>query len=110
MNLKRSNDQFTTNDKNEAVNKDDQDKNSSDDSLTYFQMICFGVPGFTFQIMCSAISVFATKFLLDVMNIRATYTTIIFFTSKAVDAITDPVYAYFVTLTKFTRFGKNKPW
>jgi Na+/melibiose symporter-like transporter len=83
---------------------------SSDEDLTMFQMFCFGIAGFAFQIMASAIAVFSTKFLLDEANIKASYTTIIYLLSKTVDGITDPIYGHFVTQSKFTRFGKNKPW
>lgn len=34
----------------------------------------------------------------------------IVFVSRAIDAITDPLYGFIIDRTKTTRFGKMKPW
>ena len=34
----------------------------------------------------------------------------ILFVSRAVDAIKDPIYGYFIDRSKITRWGKLKPW
>ena len=60
--------------------------------------------------MFSAIGVYSAKFLLDEAKIPARYTSVILFVSRAIDAITDPIYGHFLNLTPVTRFGKMKPW
>lgn len=89
-------------------------KNDNDDvddkSVTWFNIFCFAFAGLTFQCMFSANSVFATKFILDEAKISAKYSSVILFISRAIDAITDPIYGHFVNVTPMTRFGKLKPW
>lgn len=77
---------------------------------TILSILSFTVAGLPFQLMYSAISVFATKFLLDVAQIDAKYTSIILFTSRAVDAFKDPIIGYLVNITPITKWGKMKPW
>jgi Na+/melibiose symporter-like transporter len=60
--------------------------------------------------MYTAISVFGNKFLLDVLKIESEYTSVVLFVSRAIDAITDPIYGYLINMTPITRFGKMKPW
>ena len=80
------------------------------DDFTRFNLFCFGIAGMPYQLMFSSISIFATKFLLDNAKIDAKYTSAIIFISRAIDAITDPIYGYFVNKSPITRYGKFKPW
>ena len=86
------------------------DNDDDDKDFSYFNMICFGIAGLPYHLMFSAISVYSAKFLLDVAKIPAKYTSIILFVSRAIDAITDPLYGHFLNLSPVTKFGKMKPW
>jgi sodium-dependent lysophosphatidylcholine symporter 1 len=77
---------------------------------TIISIFCFTIAGLPFQLMYSAIGVFATKFLLDEAQIDAKLTSIILFTSRAVDAFKDPLIGYLVNITPVTKWGKLKPW
>jgi hypothetical protein len=81
-----------------------------DNNFNWLNIFCFGIAGLPYHLMFSAIGVYSTKFLLDEAKIPARYTSVILFVSRAIDAITDPIYGHFLNLTPVTRFGKMKPW
>lgn len=98
--------------------------------------LCFAAAGLPFQMYFCAISIFVTVFLLDRAKLSPEKSTYVLFISRYVivfspysivyylsytnchpflferiiDAITDPIYGYFVNDTKFTKYGKMKPW
>jgi Na+/melibiose symporter-like transporter len=92
------------------IGMENNQENESDDKFTWFNIICFSLAGLPFQLMYTAISVFGNKFLLDVLKIESEYTSVVLFVSRAIDAITDPIYGYLINMTPITRFGKMKPW
>ena len=92
------------------VTIENHDEKESDDNFTWFNTLCFSLAGMPFHLMYTAISVFGNKFLLDVLKIDAKLTSVVLFVSRAIDAISDPIYGYLINQTPITRFGKMKPW
>jgi Na+/melibiose symporter-like transporter len=78
--------------------------------LSFLSKVCFALPGLTYQMYFCAIGVFVTIFLLEKAKIGPEKVTFILFTSRIIDAISDPIYGFFVDATKVTKYGKLKPW
>lgn len=78
--------------------------------LTLWSKICFASAGVPYQMYFSAISVFANVFLLEKAQLKPDKIGYILFISRIIDAITDPIYGYFVNKTKPTKYGRMKPW
>lgn len=88
-----------------------KEKNSKDaDRLSFFAKFCFAIAGLPYQMYFCAISVFTTVFLLEVAKIPPNQTTYILFVSRIIDAITDPLYGFFINKTKPTKYGRLRPW
>nr|XP_043893200.1 sodium-dependent lysophosphatidylcholine symporter 1-B-like isoform X3 [Solea senegalensis] len=72
--------------------------------------ICYAVGGVPYQITAVAIGVSMQIFLLDVVQMEASYVSMILFASRAWDAVTDPLVGYLVSRSKQTPVGKLIPW
>ena len=81
-----------------------------DNHFTWLNIVCFGFAGLPYHLMFSAVSIYGNKFLLDEISIEPRYTAIVLFVSRAIDALTDPLYGYLINISPVTRFGKLKPW
>ncbi|RNA28597.1 sodium-dependent lysophosphatidylcholine symporter 1 [Brachionus plicatilis] len=83
---------------------------SDQNEMKFYQRFFFGLAGLPFQVYFCAIGVFTTVYLLNKAGLPPEKTTYILFTSRIIDAITDPIYGYLVEKSRVTRFGKMKPW
>ncbi|XP_070767098.1 sodium-dependent lysophosphatidylcholine symporter 1-B-like [Enoplosus armatus] len=72
--------------------------------------VCYAVGGVPYQITTVAISVSMQIFLLDVVQMEASYVSMILFVSRAWDAVTDPLVGYLVSRSNWTPIGKLTPW
>uniref|UniRef100_A0A8C4I6Y4 Major facilitator superfamily domain containing 2a-like 2 n=1 Tax=Dicentrarchus labrax TaxID=13489 RepID=A0A8C4I6Y4_DICLA len=72
--------------------------------------VCYAVGGVPYQITTVAIGVSLQIFLLDVVQMEASYVSMILFVSRAWDAVTDPVVGYLVGRSNWTPVGKLTPW
>lgn len=101
-------------------------KNSG--KLSLFKKICFAVGGLPYQMCGNALGLFIQPFLLEVaevriklgldykrldkflfFKIRPSQVSIVLFSGRGWDAITDPLIGFLVNRTN-TRFGKLRPW
>ncbi|CAF0735168.1 unnamed protein product [Brachionus calyciflorus] len=80
-----------------------------DGKLTLWQKLCFAVGGIPYQMCGNALGLFISPFLLEVAQIRPKQVSIILFSGRGWDAITDPLIGFFVNRTN-TRLGKLRPW
>ncbi|XP_044067467.1 sodium-dependent lysophosphatidylcholine symporter 1-B-like [Siniperca chuatsi] len=72
--------------------------------------MCYAVGGVPYQITTVAIGVSLQIFLLDVVQMEASYVSMILFVSRAWDAVTDPLVGYLVSRSHWTPIGKLTPW
>ncbi|XP_077991213.1 sodium-dependent lysophosphatidylcholine symporter 1-B-like [Glandiceps talaboti] len=71
--------------------------------------VSYAAGGIPYPMTANVVAFFISVFLLDVAEIRPAYVSIIVFSGKAWDAITDPTIG--ILIQKFdSRFGKIKPW
>ncbi|RMZ95588.1 sodium-dependent lysophosphatidylcholine symporter 1 [Brachionus plicatilis] len=77
--------------------------------LSVFQKICFAVGGLPYQMCGNALGLFISPFLLEVAQIRPKQVSVILFSGRGWDAVTDPLIGFLVNRTN-TRFGKLRPW
>ncbi len=87
-----------------------KDKTENHDSFTYFHLLCYAFYSIPLCMVYSSAAVFTTKFLLDEVKLTPSHVSIVLMISKGIDAITDPVFGYFIHKSKITKFGKMKPW
>ncbi|XP_074498620.1 sodium-dependent lysophosphatidylcholine symporter 1-B-like [Sebastes fasciatus] len=72
--------------------------------------VCYAVGDVPYQITTAAITVSLQIFLLDVVQMEASYVSMILFVSRAWDAVTDPLIGYLVSCSNWTPIGKLTPW
>ncbi|XP_026188951.1 sodium-dependent lysophosphatidylcholine symporter 1-B-like [Mastacembelus armatus] len=72
--------------------------------------LCYAVGGVPNQITTVAIGVSLQIFLLDVVQLEASYVSMILFVSHVWDAVTDPLVGYLVSRSHRTAVGKLTPW
>ncbi|XP_008277353.1 sodium-dependent lysophosphatidylcholine symporter 1-B-like [Stegastes partitus] len=72
--------------------------------------LCYAAGGVPYQITTVAISISLQIFLLDVVQMEASYVSMILFVSRAWDAVTDPLLGYLVSRSNWTPIGKLTPW
>ncbi|KAL7860063.1 hypothetical protein SRHO_G00152100 [Serrasalmus rhombeus] len=72
--------------------------------------LCYAVGGMPYQMTSNAKAFFMPIFLLDVVQMKPFYVSLILFLGRAWDAITDPLVGYAVSKSGHTRFGKLIPW
>uniref|UniRef100_A0A3B4VMR8 Major facilitator superfamily domain containing 2a-like 2 n=1 Tax=Seriola dumerili TaxID=41447 RepID=A0A3B4VMR8_SERDU len=72
--------------------------------------LCYAVGGVPYQITAISIGISLQIFLLDVVQMQASYVSMILFVSRAWDAVTDPLVGYLVSRSKRTPIGKLTPW
>ncbi|CAL1528110.1 unnamed protein product [Lymnaea stagnalis] len=77
--------------------------------LPLWRKLCFAVGGAPYQITSTVIGFFLNIFLLEVALLEPKYVSIILFSGKAWDAVTDPTIGILVQKTN-TRWGKMRPW
>ncbi|MEQ2242445.1 hypothetical protein ILYODFUR_035902 [Ilyodon furcidens] len=70
----------------------------------------FSVGGIPHQITSAAIEISLQMFLLDVVQMKASFVSMILFLSRAWDAVTDPLVGYLVSCSTWTPIGKLTPW
>ncbi|KAM7533348.1 hypothetical protein Aperf_G00000123568 [Anoplocephala perfoliata] len=79
------------------------------DYLPLWRRLAFGAGGIPMQLMQNIIGFFLPLFLLEAINLPPSYLSVILFSSRMVDAVTDPITGYLVLKTR-TRFGQKRPW
>nr|XP_046251704.1 sodium-dependent lysophosphatidylcholine symporter 1-B-like isoform X2 [Scatophagus argus] len=97
--------------------KETADRNSRSESqqtgsggIPLARKACYAVGGVPYQITTVAMSVSLQIFLLDVVQLEASYVSVILFVSRAWDAVTDPLVGYLVGRSNWTPIGKLTPW
>ncbi|XP_075051370.1 sodium-dependent lysophosphatidylcholine symporter 1 [Mixophyes fleayi] len=78
--------------------------------LSICSKICYAIGGAPYQITGCALGFFLQIYLLDVVQMSAFHASIILFTGRVWDAITDPLVGFFVSKSSWTRFGRLMPW
>ncbi|XP_053563279.1 sodium-dependent lysophosphatidylcholine symporter 1 isoform X2 [Bombina bombina] len=79
-------------------------------TLSVCSKICYAIGGAPYQITGSALGFFLQIFLLDVVQMSPFYASIILFTGRAWDAITDPLVGFFVSKSSWNGLGRLIPW
>uniref|UniRef100_A0A3P9KSV8 Zgc:171501 n=1 Tax=Oryzias latipes TaxID=8090 RepID=A0A3P9KSV8_ORYLA len=72
--------------------------------------VFYAVGGIPYQMTTAALNISLQIFLLDVVQMKASYVSLILFVSHAWDAVTDPLVGYLVSRSKWTPVGKLTPW
>ncbi|XP_068454449.1 sodium-dependent lysophosphatidylcholine symporter 1-B-like [Clinocottus analis] len=72
--------------------------------------VCYAVGEVPYQITTAALNISLQIFLLDVVQMQASYVSVILFVSRAWDAVTDPLVGYLVSCSRWTPAGKLTPW
>uniref|UniRef100_A0A3Q2ZVI3 Major facilitator superfamily domain containing 2a-like 2 n=1 Tax=Kryptolebias marmoratus TaxID=37003 RepID=A0A3Q2ZVI3_KRYMA len=72
--------------------------------------LCYAVGGVPYQITSAAINISLQIFLLDVVQMEASYVSLVLFVSRSWDAVTDPLVGYLVSRSNQTPIGKLTPW
>ncbi|MEQ2282244.1 hypothetical protein AMECASPLE_038561, partial [Ameca splendens] len=62
--------------------------------IPLMRKICFAVGGIPHQITSAAIGISLQMFMLDVVQMKASFVSMILFLSRAWDAVTDPLVGY----------------
>lgn len=78
--------------------------------LSVCSKICYAIGGAPYQITGCALGFFLQIYLLDVAQVDPFYASIILFTGRAWDAITDPLVGFFISRTSWTPCGRLIPW
>ncbi|XP_013866860.1 sodium-dependent lysophosphatidylcholine symporter 1-B [Austrofundulus limnaeus] len=78
--------------------------------LSVWNKLCYAFGGAPYQITGSALGFFLQIYLLDVAQLDPFYASIILFTGRAWDAVTDPTVGFLVSRSRWTRFGRMMPW
>ncbi|XP_068124894.1 sodium-dependent lysophosphatidylcholine symporter 1 [Hyperolius riggenbachi] len=78
--------------------------------LSVCSKICYAIGGAPYQITGSALGFFLQIYLLDVVQMSPFHASIILFTGRVWDAITDPLVGFFVSKSTWTPFGRLMPW
>uniref|UniRef100_A0A8C5MEV1 MFSD2 lysolipid transporter A, lysophospholipid n=1 Tax=Leptobrachium leishanense TaxID=445787 RepID=A0A8C5MEV1_9ANUR len=78
--------------------------------LSVCSKICYAVGGAPYQITGTALGFFLQIFLLDVVQMAPSHASIILFTGRVWDAITDPLVGFFVSKSRWSRMGRLMPW
>ncbi|KAH9523422.1 Sodium-dependent lysophosphatidylcholine symporter 1-B [Bulinus truncatus] len=92
-----------------AIERSDSENALINDTLPLWRKLCFAVGGAPYQITSTVIGFFLNIFLLEVALLQPRYVSIILFSGKAWDAVTDPSIGILVQKTN-TRWGKMRPW
>ncbi|XP_051280970.1 sodium-dependent lysophosphatidylcholine symporter 1-like isoform X2 [Dicentrarchus labrax] len=87
-----------------------KDQQRGSGGIPLARKVCYAVGGVPYQITTVAIGVSLQIFLLDVVQMEASYVSMILFVSRAWDAVTDPVVGYLVGRSNWTPVGKLTPW
>ncbi|XP_075958838.1 sodium-dependent lysophosphatidylcholine symporter 1-B-like [Anarhichas minor] len=72
--------------------------------------VCYAVGEVPNQITTAALDISLQIFLLDVVQMEASYVSMIQFVSRAWDAVTEPLVGYLVSCSNWTPIGKLTPW
>uniref|UniRef100_A0A3Q2TUD4 MFSD2 lysolipid transporter A, lysophospholipid b n=1 Tax=Fundulus heteroclitus TaxID=8078 RepID=A0A3Q2TUD4_FUNHE len=85
-------------------------KHEGKHKLSVCNKICYAIGGAPYQITASALGFFLQIYLLDVAQLNPSYASIILFSGRAWDALTDPTVGFLVSRSPWTRFGRMMPW
>jgi sodium-dependent lysophosphatidylcholine symporter 1 len=83
--------------------------NGENNKLSLINLLCFAVGGLPYQMCSNTIAFYITTYLLEISQLRPVQISIILFSARGWDAITDPLVGYLVNKTQ-TRYGKLRPW
>ncbi|XP_072273717.1 sodium-dependent lysophosphatidylcholine symporter 1 isoform X2 [Pyxicephalus adspersus] len=78
--------------------------------LSVCSKICYAIGGAPYQITGCALGFFLQMYLLDVVQMSPFNASIILFTGRIWDAITDPLVGFFVSKSSWTPLGRLLPW
>uniref|UniRef100_A0A0R3T7K3 MFS domain-containing protein n=1 Tax=Rodentolepis nana TaxID=102285 RepID=A0A0R3T7K3_RODNA len=85
------------------------DEKDSKMRLSTWRRFAFGIGGIPMQLMQNINGFFLALFLLETAELKPTYLSGILLASRIVDAVTDPITGFLVTITK-SKFGQKRPW
>ncbi|XP_066528720.1 sodium-dependent lysophosphatidylcholine symporter 1-like isoform X2 [Hoplias malabaricus] len=91
-------------------NEDEQDEKLKVVGIPLSRKLCYAIGGMPYQMTLNAKAFFMPIFLLDVVQMKPFYVSVILFLGRAWDAITDPIVGYAVSKSGRTRIGKLIPW
>ncbi|TSL97339.1 Sodium-dependent lysophosphatidylcholine symporter 1-A [Bagarius yarrelli] len=72
--------------------------------------LCYAIGGVPYQATNIALGLSFQIFLLDVVQIEASFVSLILFVNRVWDAVTDPLVGYLVSKSGRTPIGKLLPW
>ncbi|XP_070554949.1 sodium-dependent lysophosphatidylcholine symporter 1-B-like [Ptychodera flava] len=77
--------------------------------LSLCRKLCYGFGGVPVPLTQTIIAFYISVFLLEYAKLQPFYASVVIFSGRAWDAVTDPIIGYY--MNKFdTKFGKLKPW
>ncbi|XP_055512320.1 sodium-dependent lysophosphatidylcholine symporter 1-B [Leucoraja erinacea] len=79
-------------------------------NLSVCNKLCYAIGGAPYQITGCAIGFFLQIYLLDVAQLDPSSASLILFIGRAWDAVTDPTVGFFISRSKWTKFGRLLPW
>ncbi|XP_065175209.1 sodium-dependent lysophosphatidylcholine symporter 1-like [Sycon ciliatum] len=78
--------------------------------LSFGRKIAFAIGGATSALTSTVLAFFLAIYLLEVAEVEPLYVSVIVFSGRAWDAITDPLIGYLCSRTHSKRFGQLRPW
>ncbi|XP_024149255.1 sodium-dependent lysophosphatidylcholine symporter 1 [Oryzias melastigma] len=87
-----------------------EDQQGKQGGFPLVRKVFYAVGGIPYQMTTAALNISLQIFLLDVVQMKAFYVSLILFVSRAWDAVTDPLVGYLVSRSKWTPIGKLTPW
>ncbi|XP_069478498.1 sodium-dependent lysophosphatidylcholine symporter 1 isoform X2 [Ambystoma mexicanum] len=93
-----------------GITEEPRVRERSKQKLSVCNKVCYAIGGAPYQITGCALGFFLQIYLLDIAQVDPFYASIILFTGRAWDAITDPLVGFFISKTTWTHFGRLMPW
>ncbi|XP_004071000.1 sodium-dependent lysophosphatidylcholine symporter 1-B [Oryzias latipes] len=87
-----------------------EDQQRKQRGFPLLRKVFYAMGGVPYQMTTAALNISLQIFLLDVVQMKASYVSLILFVSHAWDAVTDPLVGYLVSRSKWTPVGKLTPW
>ncbi|NXA37619.1 MFS2B protein, partial [Eudromia elegans] len=78
--------------------------------LSVCSKLCYAIGGAPNQVAGSAAAFFLQIYLLDIAHITPFHASLVLFIGKASGAVTDPVAGFFISKSRWTKFGRLMPW
>nr|CDS35206.1 major facilitator superfamily domain containing protein [Hymenolepis microstoma]CUU98259.1 hypothetical transcript [Hymenolepis microstoma] len=96
-------------DENEKINESTLEEAENYGRLSLWRKFAFGIGGIASQLMQNVNAYYLALFLLETAELKPIYLSGILLASRIMDAVSDPITGFLVTITK-SRFGQKRPW